>query len=186
MRKLFIVFFTISSVFAISTKKIYNVDGMMCGFGCVNTISNTLKTLEGVEEFSIDFPTKKMEVLFDSENLTSEKIIKALPNPYKVTFVKETMRKEYTVSGITCMGCVHSIRTSIEKLDGLENYTVDHEQGMLYIEFDIEKIDDKVILSKIPEKFKVVEFVSIQEEKVQDEKVEEEKVQEEKIEELKN
>ena len=79
------------------------------------------------------------------------------------------------------MGCVHSIRTSIENLDGLENYTVDHEKGMLYIEFDIEKIDDKVILSKIPEKFKVVEFVSIQEEKVQ-----EEKVQEEKIEELKN
>ena len=173
MRKIFIIFLVVSSVFAVSTKKIYNVDGMMCGFGCVNTINNTLKTLEGVEEFSVDFPTKTMEVLFDSENLTSEKIIKSLPNPYKVTFVKETIEKEYIVSGITCMGCVHSIRTSIENLDGLEDYTVDHEKGMLYIEFDVEKIDDKTILSKIPEKFKVVEFVSIEEEKVEEEKVEE-------------
>jgi len=173
MRKLFIVFFTISSVFAISTKKIYNVDGMMCGSGCVSTISNILKNLDGVEEFSIDFETKKMEILFDSENLTSQKVITTLPNPYKATFIKETMEKEYTVSGITCMGCVYSIRTSIENLEGLEDYTVDHEKSMLYIEFNVEKIDDKTILSKIPEKFKVVEFVSIEEEKVEEEKVEE-------------
>ena len=182
MRKIFIIFLAISSVFAVSTKKIYNVDGMMCGSGCVNTISNILKNLDGVEEFSIDFETKKMEILFDSENLTTENVIAALPNPYKTTFIKETIEKEYTVSGITCMGCVHSIRTSIENLDGLENYTVDHEKNMLYIEFDIQKTDDKKILSKIPEKFKVVEFVSIKEEKVE----EEEKIKEEEVEELKN
>ena len=87
--------------------------------------------------------------------------------------VKETIEKEYTVSGITCMGCVHSIRTSIESLEGLENYTVDHEKSMLYIEFDIQKIDDKTILSNIPEKFKVVEIVSIEEEKVEEENIEE-------------
>ena len=178
MRKLFIVFFAISSVFAVSTKKIYNVDGMMCGSGCINTISNILKNLDGVEEFSIDFETKKMEILFDSENLTTEKVVAALPNPYKTTFIKETIEKEYTVSGITCMGCVHSIRTSIENLEGLEDYTIDHENSMLYIEFDVQKTDDKIILSKIPEKFKVVEFVSIEEKKNEEEKVEEEKIEE--------
>ena len=173
MRKIFIIFLAISSVFAVSTKKIYNVDGMMCGSGCVNTISNTLKTLEGVEEFSIDFPTKKMEVLFDSENLTSEKIMVALPNPYKITFIKETMEKEYSISGMDCMGCVHSIRTSIEKLEGLENHLIDFNKNTLYIEFDLKKIDDKKILSKIPEKFKIVEIVSIKDEEVEGKKVEE-------------
>ena len=173
MRKIFITFLAISSIFAVSTKKIYNVDGMMCGVGCVNIITNTLKTLEGVEEFSIDFPTKRMEVLFDTENLTSEKVISTLPNPYKVTFIKETIEKEYAVSGMTCMGCVNSIRTSIQDLEGLENYMVDFEKDMLYIEFDIEKTDEKTILSRIPEKFKVVELVSIDKEKVEEEKVEE-------------
>ena len=178
MRKIFVIFLAISSIFAASTKKVYNVDGMMCGVGCVNTISNTLKTLEGVEEFSIDFSTKRMEVLFDTENLTSEKVISALPNPYKVTFIKETIEKEYAVSGMTCMNCVNSIRTSIQDLEGLENYMVDFEKDMLYIEFDIQKIDEKKILDRIPEKFKVVELVSIEEEKVEKEKVEEEKMEE--------
>ena len=173
MRKIFIIFLAISSIFAASTKKVYNVDGMMCGVGCVNTISNTLKTLEGVEEFSIDFSTKRMEVLFDTENLTSEKVISTLPNPYKVTFIKETIEKEYAVSGMTCMGCVNSIRTSIQDSEGLENYIVDYEKDMLYIEFDIEKTDEKKILSRIPEKFKVIEIVSIDKEKVEEEKVEE-------------
>ena len=186
MKKIFIIFLAISSVFAASTKKIYNVDGMMCGVGCVNTISNTLKTLEGVEEFSIDFSTKRMEVLFDTENLTSEKVISALPNPYKVTFIKETIEKEYAVSGMTCMGCVNSIRTSIQDLEGLENYMVDFEKDMLYIEFDIKKTDDKTILSKIPEKFKVVELVSINEEDKIEEDNEEDKEEKEKVEELKN
>ena len=186
MRKIFITFLAISSIFAVSTKKIYNVDGMMCGVGCVNIITNTLKTLEGVEEFSIDFSTKRMEILFDTENLTSEKVISTLPNPYKVTFIKETTEKEYAISGMTCMGCVNSIRASIQDLEGLENYVVDFEKDMLYIEFDVQKTDEKKILNKIPEKFKVVELVSIEEEKVEKETAEEEKVEEEKVEELKN
>ena len=173
MRKIFVIFLAISSIFAASTKKVYNVDGMMCGFGCVNTISNTLKTFECVEDFSIDFSTKRMEVLFDTENLTSEKVISTLPNPYKVTFIKETIEKEYAVSGITCMGCVNSIRTSIQDSEGLENYIVDYEKDMLYIEIYIEKTDEKKILSRIPEKFKVIEIVSIDKEKVEEEKVEE-------------
>jgi len=71
------------------------------------------------------------------------------------------------------MGCVNSIRTSIQDSEGLENYIVDYEKDMLYIEFDIEKTDEKKILSRIPEKFKVIEIVSIDKEKVEEEKVEE-------------
>ena len=33
------------------------------------------------------------------------------------------------------------------------------EKETLFIEFDISKIDDKIILSKIPEKFKIVEIL---------------------------
>ena len=46
MRKILIAFLAISSVFAISTKKIYKVEGMMCGVGCVNTINSKLKNLD--------------------------------------------------------------------------------------------------------------------------------------------
>jgi len=57
------------------------------------------------------------------------------------------------------MGCVHSIRTAIDGLEGLENYNVSIEEEMLYIEFDVNAIDDKAILSQIPGKFKLVEII---------------------------
>ena len=65
MRKILIAFLAISSVFAISTKKVYNVEGMMCGVGCVNTINSTLKNLDGIKEIYVDFENKSMEVVFD-------------------------------------------------------------------------------------------------------------------------
>ena len=62
---------------------------------------------------------------------------------------------------------------SIENLEGIENHLVDFNKNTLYIEFDLKKIDDKTILSKIPGKFKIVELVSIEEEKIEEEEVEE-------------
>ena len=57
------------------------------------------------------------------------------------------------------MGCVNSIQNTIDGLDGIENYDISMEKETLFIEFDISKIDDKIILSKIPEKFKIVEIL---------------------------
>jgi len=161
MRNIFILFMALAFTYGAPTKKVYSVEGMICGVGCVNTINKTLKSLNGVEDVKVDFINKKMEVIFDDSNIKSENIINSLPNPYKAIFIKETVSKEYTVNGMTCMGCVNSIQNAIDGLEGLENYEVNFEQDMLYIEFDISKIDDKAILSQIPEKFKVVEIILV-------------------------
>jgi copper ion binding protein len=173
MRNIFILFVALAFTYGGPTKKVYNVEGMICGVGCVNTINKTIKSLNGVEDIKVDFINKKMEVIFDDDNIKSENIISSLPDPYKATFIKETVSKEYTVNGMTCMGCVNSIRNAIDGLEGLENYEVNFEQDMLYIEFDIKKTDDKKILSRIPEKFKVVELVSVKEDKAEEEEAEE-------------
>jgi len=159
MKNIFILFLVLSLTYAGPTKKIYSVEGMMCGSGCVNTINKTIKSLDGVENVEVDFKNKKMEVVFDNDDIKSENIISSLPNPYKAILLKETISKEYAVGGMTCMGCVHSIRTAIDGLEGLESYDVSIEEEMLYIEFDINAIDDKTILSQIPEKFKLVEII---------------------------
>ena len=159
MKNIFILFLVLSLTYAGPTKKIYSVEGMMCGSGCVNTINKTIKSLDGVEDVKVDFQNKKMEVVFDNDNIKSENIINSLPSPYKAVLLKETISKEYAVGGMTCMGCVHSIRTAIDGLEGLENYDVSIEDEMLYIEFNVNVIDDKAILSQIPEKFKIVEII---------------------------
>ena len=159
MKNIFILFLVLSLTYAGPTKKIYSVEGMMCGSGCVNTINKTIKSLDGVEDVKVDFQNKKMEVVFDNDNIKSENIISSLPSPYKAILLKETISKEYAVGGMTCMGCVHSIRTAIDGLEGLENYDINIKEEMLYIEFDVNAIDDKAILSQIPAKFKLVEII---------------------------
>ena len=160
MKNIFILFLVLSLTYAGPTKKIYTVEGMMCGSGCVNTINKTIKSLDGVQDVKVDFQNKKMEVIFDNDDIKSENITSSLPSPYKAVLLKETISKEYAVGGMTCMGCVHSISTAIDGLEGLENYDVSIEEEMLYIEFDVNAIDDKTILSQIPEKFKLVEIIS--------------------------
>ena len=159
MKNIFILFLVLSLTYAGPTKKIYSVEGMMCGSGCVNTINKTIKSLDGVQDVKVDFQNKKMEVIFDNDDIKSENITSSLPSPYKAVLLKETISKEYAVGGMTCMGCVHSIRTAIDGLEGLENYDVSIEEEMLYIEFDVNAIDDKAILSQIPAKFKLVEII---------------------------
>ena len=160
MKKIFILIISVSTLFCVSTNKIYNIKGMMCGVGCVDKISSILKDLKGVEEFSVNYDNTTVEVLFDDENLTSEKVIDVMPSPYKMVLIKETISKNYAVSGITCMGCIHNIKNSLNDTEGLENFDLDFDESLLYIEYDFKKTNDKEILNRIPEKFKLVEILS--------------------------
>jgi len=161
MQKLFILVISVSTLFCISTNKIYNIKGMMCGVGCVDKISSILKNLEGGEEFSVDYDNTTVKVFFDDKNLTSDKVIDVMPSPYKMVLIKETVSKNYNVAGITCMGCVHNIKNSLNDTEGLENFILDFDESLLYIEYDFKKTNAKEILSRIPEKFKLVEISSI-------------------------
>ena len=161
MKNIFVTLISLTFIFSAPTKKVYEVSGMMCGVGCVNKINTTLKTLEGVHEFSVDFESSKMEVVFDDEDLSNESLIDALPQQYKAVFIKETNSKEYMVEGMTCFGCVNSIESSINELEGLELYDINLKEGKLFIEYDLNKINSETILSKIPSKFKVVEILSL-------------------------
>jgi len=160
MKKILCVLLLISTVFCASTNKIYNIKGMMCGVGCANKVSSILKSLEGVEEFSVDFESSTVEVLFDDNNLTSEKVVTSMSSPYKLTLIKETISKQYAVGGITCMGCVDNINNSLVDTKGLENYSLDFKENLLSIEYDIKQTNVQEVLDRIPDKFKLTEIVS--------------------------
>ena len=162
MKNIFIILLSFTFIICAPTKKVFGVEGMMCGVGCVNTISSILKTLEGVHEFSVDFENNEMVVIFDDEDLSNEIVVESLPSPYKAIFLKEIESKEYMVEGMTCFSCVNSIQNSINELEGLEVYDVKLKEGMLFIEYDVNKIDANTIISHIPSKFKVVEILSLE------------------------
>ena len=62
MKNIFILFLVLSLTYAGPTKKIYTVEGMMCGVGCVNTINKTIKSLDGVQDVKVDFKIKKWKL----------------------------------------------------------------------------------------------------------------------------
>ena len=158
MKKITALLFAITFIFATTSKQIYSVNGMMCGYGCVSTIKNSLNSLDGIKSVSVYFETKTMEVILEDENFESDVIIKSLPNPYKASLIQNFAVKQYMIDGMTCMGCVNTIEKSIDGLDGLEHYDIDIREQTLLIEYDKKTIDEKKILSQIPQKYKVVEI----------------------------
>lgn len=48
-------------------------------------------------------------------------------------------RTTIKIMGMTCMGCVNSVKNVLEKLDGIANVEVSLEQEQANIEYDAEK-----------------------------------------------
>ena len=143
---------------AAPVKNTFNVEGMMCGYGCVSKINSIVSELNGVKECNVSFEKSSLVVVYDNINLDSELIIKSLPNPYVVTLVSESITKSFIVEGITCMGCVNSINLVLDEIDGILQYSVSLD-GEMEIEMNVEKFDKQKMYQAMPEKFKIVEVL---------------------------
>ena len=159
----YLIIFSIS--IAAQVKNTFNVEGMMCGYGCASKIKSVITDLKGVKECDVSFEKKSFTVVYDNSNLDTKSIINSLPNPYIATLLSESITKFFAVEGITCMGCVESIYSVLEKVDGILSYSVELD-GKMEIEIDINKFDEKKMYELIPEKFSVVEFIKQKEEKI--------------------
>ena len=56
----------------------FNVDGMMCGKGCVNKITNHMSSLDGIKECNVDFNKALMTIEYDESKLNDKLIMKRL------------------------------------------------------------------------------------------------------------
>ena len=97
IKKMYILLFVFALVAAEPVTKSFNVKGMMCGYGCVTTINNSVKSLEGVENCNVDFESKLMTVTFENKLLNESKIIESLPTPYIASLLVDLTKKEYDV-----------------------------------------------------------------------------------------
>ena len=51
---------------------------------------------------------------------------------------------------MTCKnGCVYRIKSVVQKIDGVSNMSVDFDKRILYVEYDSNKLDDSIVISKI-------------------------------------
>ena len=57
-----------------NTKSVFSLEGMMCEIGCKGLIKEEVSKFSGVADCSIDFEKSKMEVLFDNNETSNEKL----------------------------------------------------------------------------------------------------------------
>ena len=53
----------------------FSVEGMVCAEGCAGTIREALSELEGVGSCSVDFASGKVEVAYDSNAVSVDRLI---------------------------------------------------------------------------------------------------------------
>lgn len=91
------------------------VAGMHCA-NCSNTISRTLKRLDGVAEAEVSYANEQAKIIFDPNVLDAEKIIQSIDGiGYKATV--EVL--DLPISGMSCNNCANTIRSALNRLEGV-------------------------------------------------------------------
>ena len=56
----------------------FKIDGMMCGFGCVDKIKKEMDTIQGIQDYSISFEKSNMIVTYNNKFVNDKVIIDQL------------------------------------------------------------------------------------------------------------
>jgi copper chaperone CopZ len=62
-----------------------------------------------------------------------------------VSPTSEIQKVEFTITGMTCSGCEHHVKTEISKLKGILQVTVSYEKGNAIVKFDSKQTNIKEI-----------------------------------------
>ena len=91
------------------------VTGMTCAT-CAETISKSVKELEGVEEANVNLASEKATFTYDPSLIDISKIEKAIRDAgYGVASNEVTVK----VKGMKCAACVTGVEASLERMDGI-------------------------------------------------------------------
>ncbi len=132
----------------IKEKKL-KIKGMTCA-ACVRTIENSLKRLEGVHEVYVNLGTETANVKFDPQKINTYKILKTIE---EIGYEPVREKKEIIIKigGLTCIGCVRTIESSLKNLKGISEVNVNlgtesakivYEETLIEIEDIKKKIED--------------------------------------------
>ncbi|TRZ37075.1 copper-translocating P-type ATPase [Niallia circulans] len=98
----------------------YQITGMTCA-ACANRIEKGLARLAGVEEANVNLALEKAIVTFDAEKITANDIQQKVENlGYGVVEEKAVL----AISGMTCAACAARIEKGLNKLEGVQEATV--------------------------------------------------------------
>ena len=91
------------------------VAGMTCT-NCANTVSRSLKRVEGVSNASVSYANERATVAYDPAVVKPDALIQAVENAgYGATIAT----LDLPISGMTCNNCANTISRSLRRVDGV-------------------------------------------------------------------
>ncbi|NQK68613.1 copper-translocating P-type ATPase [Streptococcus suis] len=140
---------------------IYNVNGMTCAT-CALTVEKAVGKVAGVSKATVNLATEKVTVEYDEQEvemkdlqMAVEKAGYELENPYQ----SQTL----AIEGMTCATCALTVEKALNKLDGIQNASVNLATEKATIQYDpahlslsdietaVEKAGYKAVLPKTQE-----------------------------------
>ena len=74
----------------------YKIEGMHCGYGCVNKVKSLVNSLEGIKLCEVSYEESSMKIQYDDSKVNSEMILKLLSDntTYKTALVVNEQKKK--------------------------------------------------------------------------------------------
>ena len=74
----------------------YKIEGMHCGYGCVNKVKSLVNSLDGVKLCDVSYENSLMEIQYDDTKVNSDMILKLLSDKttYKTALVIQEKEKK--------------------------------------------------------------------------------------------
>lgn len=124
------------------------IAGMTCA-ACAVRIEKGLKKIDGVEDASVNFALEKSKVTFDPSKSNVNQLKEKVESlGYKVV----TEKAEFDISGMTCAACANKIEKRLNKLNGVQNATVNFALESASVEYNPDEVsaaDMKEVIKKL-------------------------------------
>ncbi|KAK4487990.1 hypothetical protein RD792_003729 [Penstemon davidsonii] len=136
-----------------------SVVGMTCA-ACSNSVESALRSLNGVVGASVALLQNKADVTFDPSQVKDEDITNAIEDAgFEAEILPEPSTShsnpsgnlvgQFTIGGMTCAACVHSVEGILRKLPGVKKAVVALATSLGEVEYDPTVISKDDIISAI-------------------------------------
>ncbi|MDA1775503.1 heavy metal translocating P-type ATPase [Bacillus cereus group sp. BY9-3LC] len=121
------------------------ISGMTCA-ACANRIEKGLKKVEGVHDANVNFALKKTKIMYDPQK-TNPQQFKEKVESLGYGIVSD--KAEFTVSGMTCAACANRVEKRLNKLEGVNEATVNFALESATVDFNPDEINVNEMKSAI-------------------------------------
>ncbi|MGL4570057.1 MAG: heavy metal translocating P-type ATPase [Clostridium sp.] len=125
----------------------FKINGMTCA-SCSARIEKVLNRTEGIENATVNLATEKATVTYDKGSISPKDIIdKVKKAGYDAEEIKESSNlsnANFKVNGMTCASCATRIQKVVNKMDGVDEASVNLASENMNVKYDSRKtsIDD--------------------------------------------